>query len=259
MENKENVYERNDGAETACMAQGGEDRSAAKVNLAALGKFKDVNALLKAYEALEAEFTRRSQRLKELEKQAENFSLGQDTSKRGGAEKLKRNAEMRRAETRAFDAFVATVGSADRMATEEKPDGNFGENVEGESVEMTETAAVETVKAVDKKVEKEAVAESAAKGKGDRQEGVATQGEGTSPFVEKSADKPLSSNELYELATADEGVRLQIIGEYLQSVNKTTPPLSLGGAGTLAAPPLKARSIFDAGNMALQYFKKTAE
>ena len=36
---------------------------------AALGKFKDVQTLLKAYSDLEAEFTRRSQRLKELEKE----------------------------------------------------------------------------------------------------------------------------------------------------------------------------------------------
>ncbi len=33
-----------------------------------LGKFKDVDALLEAYNNLEAEFTRRSQRLRELEK-----------------------------------------------------------------------------------------------------------------------------------------------------------------------------------------------
>ncbi len=33
----------------------------------ALGKFKSVDALLSAYKSLEAEFTRRSQRLKELE------------------------------------------------------------------------------------------------------------------------------------------------------------------------------------------------
>ena len=32
-----------------------------------LGKFKDVNALLNAYNSLQAEFTKRSQRLKELE------------------------------------------------------------------------------------------------------------------------------------------------------------------------------------------------
>ncbi|MDE6690974.1 MAG: hypothetical protein K2K04_03305 [Clostridia bacterium] len=34
---------------------------------AVTGKFRDVKALLEAYQALEAEFTRRSQRLKELE------------------------------------------------------------------------------------------------------------------------------------------------------------------------------------------------
>ncbi|MDE6597422.1 MAG: hypothetical protein K2K60_02150 [Clostridia bacterium] len=36
---------------------------------AVLGKFKDVQTLMKAYSDLEAEFTRRSQRLKELEKE----------------------------------------------------------------------------------------------------------------------------------------------------------------------------------------------
>lgn len=43
---------------------GAEDNGA----VAGLGKFKDVKALLDAYTNLEAEFTRRSQRLKELEK-----------------------------------------------------------------------------------------------------------------------------------------------------------------------------------------------
>ena len=39
-----------------------------------LGKFKSVDALLDAYNSLEAEFTRRSQRLKELEGKASNES-----------------------------------------------------------------------------------------------------------------------------------------------------------------------------------------
>lgn len=38
-----------------------------RVAAAGLGKFQSVDALLNAYQALEAEFTRRSQRLKELE------------------------------------------------------------------------------------------------------------------------------------------------------------------------------------------------
>ncbi len=45
------------------------DTAEAEVKQAATdtGKFKDVKALMEAYQALEAEFTRRSQRLKELE------------------------------------------------------------------------------------------------------------------------------------------------------------------------------------------------
>ncbi|MDE7084737.1 MAG: hypothetical protein K2O81_05785 [Clostridia bacterium] len=51
-----------EGAVTADTAEA-EKQSAAAVT----GKFKDVEALMQAYQALEAEFTRRSQRLKELE------------------------------------------------------------------------------------------------------------------------------------------------------------------------------------------------
>lgn len=47
---------------TAETAQAEEKEAAA-----GLGKFKDVKALMEAYQTLEAEFTRRSQRLKELE------------------------------------------------------------------------------------------------------------------------------------------------------------------------------------------------
>ena len=42
-------------------------------------KFKDVNALLKAYNCLEAEFTKRSQRLKQLEGEVENLKIIAET------------------------------------------------------------------------------------------------------------------------------------------------------------------------------------
>lgn len=54
-------------AVTADTAEAGKNEAAAE-----LGKFKDVKALMDAYQALEAEFTRRSQRLKELEASKEN-------------------------------------------------------------------------------------------------------------------------------------------------------------------------------------------
>ncbi|MDE7300686.1 MAG: hypothetical protein K2N47_00805, partial [Clostridia bacterium] len=45
-----------------------------------LGKFKDVKALMEAYSALEAEFTRRSQRLKELEANKEQSTPAEAAS-----------------------------------------------------------------------------------------------------------------------------------------------------------------------------------
>ncbi len=59
------MKEENVSAETA--AQEGKGPMGNEPN-GSLGKFKSVDALMKAYEELEAEFTRRSQRLKALEK-----------------------------------------------------------------------------------------------------------------------------------------------------------------------------------------------
>lgn len=75
-------------------------------------------------------------------------------------------------------------------------------------------------------------------------------------MAESREQAEISSNELYERARCDEGVRLRIIGEYLASVNKGGVPLTKGGAGTLTAPILKAKTLDDAGNMALQMFKR---
>ena len=52
---------------------------------AGLGKFKDVEALMQAYTALEAEFTRRSKRLKELEKSSKEQVAPPAEAGNGGA------------------------------------------------------------------------------------------------------------------------------------------------------------------------------
>jgi len=65
MKQEENVYGKD--ARTGQAAEAEE-----KEGPAVLGKFKTVNALAEAYSALQAEFTRRSQRLKELEKMQED-------------------------------------------------------------------------------------------------------------------------------------------------------------------------------------------
>ena len=74
MEKKENVYEETKATENIVKekAEIGEKVGLSQEVLTVAGKFKDVNALVRAYESLQSEFTRRSQRLKELEKLAEN-------------------------------------------------------------------------------------------------------------------------------------------------------------------------------------------
>ena len=61
MKEEENVYEETTRSEDATAVEG---EKASTVP----GKFKDVDALVRAYSSLQAEFTRRSQKLKELEK-----------------------------------------------------------------------------------------------------------------------------------------------------------------------------------------------
>ena len=169
----------------------------------AMGKFKSVDALYKAYESLQAEFTRRSQRLKQLEREAENRKEAQSDG--GRTEKFKKISEERKAQEAEFDDFVASLES---RAT--RP-------------ETTETQEEKR---------------------------------GQPSVVENRENEAPSSETLYERASTDENVRLKIIGEYLSSLGKTGAPLMRGGARTLVAPPVKARSVEEAGSMALRFFQK---
>lgn len=253
MADKENVYEgiSQTGAVACATGQNDGEREAKNAS-AVLGKFKDVDALAKAYGALEAEFTRRSQRLKELERKTENFSFdGEQKGKRGesGAEKLRENAAMRKAEERAFDAFVSELEAANACAA--KPEEVA---IKEKPVDQTDAPIEET---------RQAESKQAAGLDGGSTQGAASaptkeeKGENTS-VVKSREQAVLSGDELYERASRDEAVRLRIIGEYLSSIGKAAVPLVQGGAGTLAAPPLRPKSIDEAGDMALRFFKKEA-
>ncbi|MBQ2768969.1 MAG: hypothetical protein IJF44_03245 [Clostridia bacterium] len=235
MEKEENVYVETDGTEVSATAKT-ED---GKEDSAVPEKFKDVSALVRAYESLQAEFTRRSQRLKALEKQAREAESQSKAA--SGVEKLRKNAEARRAETRAFDEFiekatsVAPCGEAEKTEEKREPltaatDGGVGEAVETDLAAFSKesTGAEDTVQ---------------------------TGSERETSNVVESADEEEASKALYTQVCENENVRLRIIGEYLSSMGKGGAPLTALGRGTLAAPPLKPRNIHDAGDMALQYFK----
>ncbi len=198
-----------------------------------LGKFKDVDALARAYESLQAEFTRRSQKLRSLEQEMEDFKRADEPS---GAEKLRKTARARREEAKEFDAFVAQVGerSVKEKAKREEP-------VEDEQAKGS--------------LEKSAPEKSGEgiKGEGAKSPFTVSEGEEETSAKEKES---LPSEELFKRAFDDEKVRLRIVGEYLASLGRSGVSLTGGGAGVLATPPVKAKTVGQAGDMALLYFRK---
>ena len=189
---------------------------------ALLGKFRSADALAEAYSALEAEFTRRSQRLRELERRAENpgeAGTGAPVSEEGEEGAV-------RPERRSFPdtpaASDVTIGRGPALPQAEKAPPTGGGEVPGGSPEKSPEESPESPKGPGK---------------------IPERGE-------------MSEEELYRAASGSERVRLKIVGDYLASLKTPGAPLVRGGGGTLAAPPRKARSIDEAGNMALLYFKK---
>ena len=201
---------------------------------ALLGKFRSADALAEAYSALEAEFTRRSQRLRELERRAENpggAGTGAPVSEEGEEGAV-------RPERRSFPdtpaASDATIGRGPALPQAEKAPPTGGGEVPGGSPE---------------KSPEKSPGESPEKSPGESPESP----KGPETIPERGE---MSEEELYRAASGSERVRLKIVGDYLASLKTPGAPLVRGGGGTLAAPPRKARSIDEAGNMALLYFKK---
>ncbi len=242
---KDNGYVGTQRTETGAEAQmgvGGEKDCPNTVSTG-LGKFKDVDALLKAYDCLQAEFTRRSQRLKQLEKAMENSE--ESKPRDGVTEKLRKNAEKVKQEEEKFDGFIAEIEGANVRALSK--DAAIEEPVACTAEEDgAQAQEAERVQNSPKDGESKAV-------KGEDGRGTF----GKEMFVAESRKEPSPSpDELYRLANGNEEVRLKIIGEYLHSVGKTGAPLAKGGGGLLSAPPVKAKTVREAGEMALRWLQR---
>ncbi len=203
-----------------------------------LGKFKDVDALSRAYEALEAEFTRRSQKLRLLEKEVENLkALGEPS----GVGKLRKTAKSRREAAKEFDAFVA-----EQNAAKSKPTGEETPEYKEAALEKVADGGM-LVEEKEPKVQEEIVSQALADDDVNAEKARAT-------VTEEKQN--IGSDLLYRQAMEDEAVRLRIVGEYLTSLGKVDAPLTGGRAGLLTAPPKKAKTVGQAGAMALSYFQK---
>lgn len=272
MEKEENVYEEIVRAEAADTekekARVRETERGAESDSTALGKFRSVDALMKAYGSLQAEFTRRSQKLKELERALENFGGREAAS---GAEKLRKNAALRRERAQAFDGFLAEANgggkttvsdSASTVAEETDASALDAQAADSANLALKPDGAESPAIAEDTVMPKGATAEETSVADGVATATAAQTGrageKASSLSVAKAEEAKTSSDALYEQASRDEKVRLRIVGEYLASIGRTTPPVMTGGTGVALTPPLRAKSIGDAGEMALRYFKKTS-
>jgi len=256
MEKEENVYATTLGTEERVKGQDGAESSAEQNASAVPEKFKDVDALARAYSALQAEFTRRSQRLKELERKMEN---SEDGTVRSGAEKLRKNAQVRKEESKRFEHFVAetegrNAGENEAVSADEPMESNQPSTQAKEKVNTQNGGTVcglnssaDTVKTEEQGVQAGSQRDLA---------GEALAGKDGTASVAGNVAEVSSSDALYSQVCRDENVRLKIIGEYLASLGKSGAPLMRGGVGTLTTPPRKAANISEAGNMALLYFKK---
>lgn len=194
-----------------------------EVGSAELGKFKDVNALLQAYLALEAEFTRRSQRLKTLEKEREKWESGTD----GLTEKTDLTEESQ---------------SGDSTAAAKRSEGaTETETAATPSPSLEKTPAQTEVRGIE------------------GQDGEKTVEEKESILPESNSfrlqEEKTDDDALYSAVLANENVRLKVIGEYLSSIVASGAPIVKGGTGTLAVAAKRAESISSAGEMALKMFK----
>lgn len=238
MEEKENVYLSKTQPETGAEAYSSVgSENAVKDVSTVLGKFKDVDALARAYSSLQAEFTRRSQRLKELERETGKRGSDKgdtDADSRAAAEKLRKNAESVREEGRKFSSFVAELEQVGAQPS----NASLPESVVSNEQNTSGTDA-------DGSQNKEGTSNAFFQGN-------------TSVATSQEA-AVLSADELFEQANRNEDVRLKIIGEYLTSLKRSGAPLMTGGAGTLAAPPLKAKTVREAGTMALRFFKNNGQ
>ena len=246
MENKENVFVQNEETEQAVLSgKSGAEVGAEEMGSAVFKKFKDVNALARAYGALEAEFTRRSQRLKELERKMEEAQKASSSDLLGEAENTSCCGE-------------ATACGAEKPDVESDEVG-FGSKDLESAVQPSEGCGDgEELVGIGRSSNERNTAEDQISGQGYGESAFLDGGKPSDTVVATNAESVgfrLSDEEIYRMANANEDVRIKIVGEYLSSLKKAGVPLVRGGVGTVATPPSRARSVAEAGDMALRFFQ----
>ena len=214
---------------------------------APLGKFKSVDALLQAYNSLQAEFTRRSRRLRELEgKLAENAA----TAPAGGDEETAPVEKALGAAGQAENAFapVAGTGGTAAPAGGETPAEDAPAEKAGEQAAARESACEQCGPDM----------ASAARdaGMAGLEQGEAAVSGGTVQHAAGAQGGP-ESGEAREGGTAEKAQGAVPVSAIEEAVERAVrraaasmPYLMPGGSAFAAAPPRRIGSIEEAGRLA---------
>ena len=239
MERTENKQTENEQTEVAAHIAEAKENTGAAATEVSLGKFKDVGSLLKAYENLESEFTRRSRRLKELE--GEVLRNREEITRRGASSA---------SEEHFGEGKPTTVGISESKENADN-DGLSVKN-NGKSVEAKPRAEGENAGAL--KTDEKSTGERLENK--EMPENVQSAGE-DNPAGEKTANekiagenKPAEDSRFAgagENKPADEAE--EIVQAYLLSVLKSRPSFSPALGTAVTAPPRRPRSFEEAGKM----------
>ncbi len=192
-----------------------------------LGKFKDVNSLLRAYENLESEFTRRSRRLRELE--GEMLKRQEEITRRGASSASEKHFG---------DGIPTTVGISENT---DKADNDELSALGNEKSAETERAAEGENAVPPANADKKSTDDKPGEKKTSENDKSA---EDKKIADDKSAidDKSAGGNK-----PADDAE--EIVQAYLLSVLKSRPGFSPTLGTAVTAPPRRPRSFEEAGKM----------
>lgn len=227
MERTENKQTENEQTEVAAHIAEAKENTGAAATEVSLGKFKDVGSLLKAYENLESEFTRRSRRLKELEGEA--LRNKEEITRRG-----------------AFSVIPKGLGegSSPEKADETKNGGGKKDKREGDLPENAANETPEKGAESDGRIDDEN--RKSAEKEDEKKDGIADSAEKTDEKGEKI--------EKSEGAADGYNAMEEIIKKYLLSIIKSRPPVTPASGTAVVVPPRKPKSFEEAGMLVKKDF-----
>ena len=227
MERTENKQTENEQTEVAAHIAKAKENTGAAATEVSLGKFKDVGSLLKAYENLESEFTRRSRRLKELE--GEVLRNREEITRRGASSVIPKGLGE---------------GSSPEKADETKSGGGEKDKREGDS---PENAAAETP---EKGAESDGRIDDENRKSAEKEDGKT---DGIADSAEKTDEKG-EKTEKSEGAADGYNAMEEIIKKYLLSIIKSRPPVTPASGTAVVVPPRKPKSFEEAGMLVKKDF-----